>query len=446
MIPEILPVRPAWAANIATAVNVIVCPSEHGADWIRANFPFSEFAPTAVVVGNDPALRLSANKGAEIFYITPATDGEDLATWLGRPILCYQGDVQVMDAGEIVAALEASTTVLPRAASTNDVTGANPLPPIAWADDFMDEPLPDPVELIAGILHQGSKMVLGGSSKSFKTWTLLDMAISVASGSEWLGFSTTSTKVLYLNLEIQPPFMQKRIGWIKEAKGLEKIPNLAIWNLRGHGVDIARLAPEIITQALHCGFGLIIIDPIYKVGGDRVENAAEGVADLVNELEKIAVRTGAAVVFGAHYSKGNQAAKESIDRISGSGVFARDPDAILTFTAHEEAGAFTVEPTLRNLPPCEPFVLRWEWPLMHRDGGLDPTKLKKPRNGRESTYSEDDLLAPLKNGAEFTTTEWQIAVQGECGMAPRTFYSMKRTVVADKRVRKSGLSGKWTLA
>jgi len=39
------------------------------------------------------------------------------------------------------------------------------------------------------------------------------------------------------------------------------------------------------------------------------------------------VKTGAAVGFGAHYSKGNQAGKEAIDRVSGSGVFARDPIA-----------------------------------------------------------------------------------------------------------------------
>ena len=57
---------------------------------------------------------------------------------------------------------------------------------------------------------------------------------------------------------------------------------------------------------------------------------------MLNEIEALAVETGAAVAFGAHYSKGNQAGKEVIDRIGGSGVFARDPDSILNFTRHEE--------------------------------------------------------------------------------------------------------------
>jgi RecA-family ATPase len=76
----------------------------------------------------------------------------------------------------------------------------------------------------------------------------------------------------------------------------------------------------------------------------------------------VAVRTGAAIAFGAHYSKGNQARKESIDRVGGSGVFARDPDSLLNFTRHEERDCFTVEMTLRNHPPQKPFVVKWEYP------------------------------------------------------------------------------------
>ena len=57
---------------------------------------------------------------------------------------------------------------------------------------------------------------------------------------------------------------------------------------------------------------------------------------LLNMVENLAVTTGAAVALAGHYAKGNAAAKESIDRISGRGVFARDPDSLITFTKHEE--------------------------------------------------------------------------------------------------------------
>ena len=60
-------------------------------------------------------------------------------------------------------------------------------------------PPPTPPELIEGILHRGSKLALGGGSKSFKTWTLLELAICISTGWEWLGFPTTAGKVLYVN-------------------------------------------------------------------------------------------------------------------------------------------------------------------------------------------------------------------------------------------------------
>src|SRR5581483_10844775 len=137
------------------------------------------------------------------------------------------------------------------------------------------------------------------------------------------------------------------------------------------------LLPQIQDAAKAAGFALIVVDPVYKLYGGADENKAADVAGLLNGFESLSVHTGAATAFGAHFSKGNQSAKESIDRISGSGVFARDPDSLLIMTRHQEDDCFTVESTLRNFPQVEPFVVRWEYPLMRPDTQLDPAKLKK---------------------------------------------------------------------
>ena len=42
-----------------------------------------------------------------------------------------------------------------------------------------------PPQIIEGVRHRGCKMILGGTSKSNKSWCLLDLAISVASGEKW---------------------------------------------------------------------------------------------------------------------------------------------------------------------------------------------------------------------------------------------------------------------
>ena len=318
------------------------------------------------------------------------------------------------------------------------------LPPIVNSDDFIAMDIPMPDELVKGILHRGSKMVLGGASKSCKTWTLLDLAISVSTGADWLGFPTTKGKVLYLNLEIQDRFMQGRVVSVREAKGIAKTPDLYLWNLRGKAADICQLAPAIIAAAKSRDFALIVIDPIYKVMGDRVENSAEGIASLVNELERIAVQSDAAIVFGAHFSKGNQASKDAMDRIGGSGVYARDPDAILTFTAHEEEGAFSVDATLRNFAPVAPFVVQWAFPLMRRADDMDATKLKKAKTGRDSTYSMNDLVDVLGDKDLSTGDLLKLAMK-EIGMSTGTFHNLRRSAEKSKLISKSKITGLWSV-
>ena len=105
----------------------------------------------------------------------------------------------------------------------------------------------------------------------------------------------------------------------------------------------------------------------------------------------LSVETEAAVVFGAHFAKGNASSKESIDRMSGSGVMARDPDSILIMTKHAEENSFTIDPTLRNFPQLEPFVVRREHPLMVRDATLDPANLKKSKAGKPPTFSPEQI-------------------------------------------------------
>ena len=80
--------------------------------------------------------------------------------------------------------------------------------------------------------QRGSKLTVGGCSKSYKTWTLTDLAVSVATGTPWLGFNTTPGKVLYVNLEIEAPFFRNRLVEVIRAEQVELDERLGIWNLR----------------------------------------------------------------------------------------------------------------------------------------------------------------------------------------------------------------------
>lgn len=284
------------------------------------------------------------------------------------------------------------------------------LPPIEDSFDFVSMEILMPPEIIKGLAHQGTKMILGGGSKSYKTWLQLDLAVSLAYGLDWLGFECIAGRVLYVNLEIPRPFFQRRVNKMYEARGVQKLKErLDIWNLRGYAADYRQLLPMITARIKATGYIAVFIDPVYKIYGKTDENSASEVAQLLNGTEKVCVDTGAMVAFGAHYSKGNQSNKEAIDRVSGSGTFARDPDSIINFTQHEDKGAFVVEPILRNLAPVEPFVVRWKYPLMVRDDDADPSKLKQQNAGRKKEHDPLDFLRLIQDrtqGNPISVSEW----------------------------------------
>ena len=212
-----------------------------------------------------------------------------------------------------------------------------------WIEGINDD-LPDPESLesewdnlpelspplIDGVLRQGHKMLIAGPSKAGKSFALIEMCIAIAEGRNWLGWNCTRGKVMYVNLELDRASCLHRFKDVYQALGWKpnNLSNIDIWNLRGKSVPMDKLAPKLIRRAAKKNYIAIIIDPIYKViTGD--ENSADQMAHFCNQFDKVCTELGCAVIYCHHHSKGGQGSKKSMDRASGSGVFARDPDALM---------------------------------------------------------------------------------------------------------------------
>ncbi len=276
-------------------------------------------------------------------------------------------------------------------------------PEIENADSLLNEMVVMPSQLVEGVLHQGSKMVLASSSKAGKTWMLLDLAMSVATGKPWIKFPTTQGRVLFLNFEIQRAFIRSRIEALQQHKQVGCLGDLDIWNLRGHLMEFERMAAEIVRQTADRAYSLIVLDPIYKALGGADENGSGTVGSLCNQLERISHHTGAAVVFAHHFPKGNQSKKSAIDRLSGSGVFARDADSIITLTEQETEDCYAMEFTLRNFKAMPPLVVGWDFPLLKFRETLDPNKLR----GKKADKCDPNELVELLGEAGLTSKEWE---------------------------------------
>ena len=233
-------------------------------------------------------------------------------------------------------------------------------------DDLPDpEPLTDVWDnlpslapcLIDGVLRQGHKMLVAGPSKAGKSFALIELSIAIAEGAKWLGFNCTKGRVLYINLELDRASCLHRFKDVYTALCLnpESLGNIDIWNLRGKTIPMDKLAPKLIRRASKKNYIAVIIDPIYKViTGD--ENSAEQMSYFCNQFDKICAELGTAVIYCHHHSKGLQGGKRSIDRASGSGVFSRDPDALIDLTELELSESVT---KAENNCTVEREVITW---------------------------------------------------------------------------------------
>lgn len=270
-----------------------------------------------------------------------------------------------------------------------------------------------PEELIHGILRRGHKMLISGSSKAGKSFLLMELCIAIAEGQKWLGFPCKKGRVLYVNLEIDPASAINRFLKIYDALGIpmNNADDIIIWNLRGHAVPLDQLVPKLVRRVRDQKLDAIIIDPIYKViTGD--ENNASEMGAFCNQFDKICTETGCSTIYCHHHSKGAQGMKKAMDRASGSGVFARDPDAQLDMIQLElsddiennvrdgNATAWRLESSLREFPNIKPVNFWFEYPIhkvdvggtlgsMPAQGSAQAGRAKNPRSKSSAEAAEE---------------------------------------------------------
>ncbi len=319
------------------------------------------------------------------------------------------------------------------------------LPDMVSLDTFKDNPPELPEELITGILRRGHKMLISGSSKAGKSFLLMELCIAIAEGKSWLGFPCKKGRVLYVNLEIDPASAINRFLKIYEALGLpiKNANSIVVWNLRGHAVPLDQLVPKLIRRVRDQHFDAIIIDPIYKViTGD--ENNASEMGAFCNQFDKICTETGCSTIYCHHHSKGAQGMKKAMDRASGSGVFARDPDAQLDMIQLElsediannvrdgNETAWRLESSLREFPNITPVNFWFEYPIhkVDENGTLGTMPAQgTPQAGRlnnSKSKTTDDAAEEFRTAFSALNMDGKVTVKDMAeymGVIDKTVYA-----------------------
>jgi hypothetical protein len=176
---------------------------------------------------------------------------------------------------------------------------------VHWASEAL-EPQP-PVEwIVENLFAAASVSVVFGAPGCKKTWCMLDAAVCVAQGNDWLEFGTQQVTSLIVDEESGPRRLKRRLNAIMRAHDISAPPALAYttldtFNLR-EADDLRHL--EALVNETHARF--IVIDALADVmaGGD--ENAVRDMQPLLNALHKIANATQAAIVVIHHAGKNGE--------------------------------------------------------------------------------------------------------------------------------------------
>ena len=325
------------------------------------------------------------------------------------------------------------------------------LPDMEPLSVYKDNPPALPEELISGILRRGHKMLISGSSKAGKSFLLMELCVALAEGRPWLGFPCKKGRVLYVNLEIDPASAVNRFLKIYEALGIPaaNMDSIVLWNLRGHAVPLDQLVPKLIRRVRDQKFDAIIIDPIYKViTGD--ENNASEMGAFCNQFDKICTETGCSTIYCHHHSTGAQGMKKAMDRASGSGVFARDPDAQLDMIQLElsediennvrdgGATAWRLESSLREFPNITPVNFWFEYPLHRIDTAGTLGAMPAQGTPKAAKVNNAKKKSPEAAADEFRTAYNALNVDGKVTVSDMAEYLdvIDKTIYA--RIRTMG--------
>lgn len=184
--------------------------------------------------------------------------------------------------------------------------------------------------VVPGLIPSGLT-ILASPPKFGKSWMCLDLAISVATGTEFMGIETNRDGVIYLALEDGDRRLQERGK--KVANGRDLPENLIL--VKEAPILADGLLPQLNAMVEEAGIsvGMIIIDTLQKVRGPA--GKTEGVYGYdyreLGQLQQFALDRDVALVIVHHLNKGGDDS-DFVSRLNGSTGVSGAADSIITLT------------------------------------------------------------------------------------------------------------------
>lgn len=246
---------------------------------------------------------------------------------------------------------------------------------LTWAipfETFTSKRIEKPEWLVEGIWQKGTYGMIAGEPKTYKSVQATDLALSVASGRDYLNYFPvcTSGSVLYIQEENNEQTVQDRVFKIAASKGLLQatpcgwqLPNdLPLYFSNNYGVDLTtKESRELIEQTIRNILPvLVILDPLYMMLGAVDENSAKEVGDVLRWLTYLRNTYQCAIMICHHYNKESSGtgAKRGGQRVRGSSAFHAWVESAIYVKATSELYTVKLEREYRAYPTMPEVTLK----------------------------------------------------------------------------------------
>jgi hypothetical protein len=321
---------------------------------------------------------------------------------------------------------------------------------------------PDDPVAVEGLLRSPGVMSITGHSKTNKTWLLCQLAACAVTKTKWLGRDLLHGNVLYVNVEMAPRKMRKRLATTMAKlmePGMPEPKEIVLLNFRGYDFTPEELLRQVLAECDKREFAFMLLDPLYLVSRCVDENASSQILKVLTVLDKVCAERGLPLVYVDHSAKGELAERDVVDLAAGSASKGRFADAMMGLRKHSEwtetENVYVAEYALRDMPPQEKQTVRYDWPLFDVDDGTE-AELKSGRKtgGGRKQKGPDAAQILAANGGSLDSVVLKNLVMAECGLKERMAFrriqecidagTLVRTVSTDGKTAKIDLKDKKT--
>jgi AAA domain/DnaA N-terminal domain len=196
---------------------------------------------------------------------------------------------------------------------------------------------------------------VSGPPKSFKTWTCLEMAVSVASGTPCFGTFPVhrSGPVLLFAAEDPMPALRSRLESLTQNHGLT-LDQVDIRVIRADSLRLDRHddREKLAATVDHHRPALLILDPLVRLHS-LDENQAGPMAELLGHIRALQRSSGASIAI-AHHSRKNSA-RSAGQSLRGSSDLYAFVDSLVSL--QQRNGRVTLSAEHRSAPGLTPLPL-----------------------------------------------------------------------------------------